>query len=213
MMATEYGNELSQQQFHDFYHKLAERPILRDIFNEYATNTGDYLDLDHFKVFLIEKQMMNVTDLNVVDIINQYETDQKMKELRRLSYNGFRRYIQSPHSDALSEGARGDRMYQDMKLPLQNYWIASSHNTYLQGDQLKSKSSVDAYKRVLISGCKCVELDCWDGDDGEPSIYHGHTLTAPIAFVDVVKALKEYGFKASECPVIISIGKCMEFVV
>lgn len=205
MMATEYGNELSQQQFHDFYHKLAERPILRDIFNEYATNTGDYLDLDHFKVFLIEKQMMNVTDPNVVDIINQYEPDQKMKELRRLSYNGFRRYIQSPHSDALSEGARGDRMYQDMKLPLQNYWIASSHNTYLQGDQLKSKSSVDAYKRVLMSGCKCVELDCWDGDDGEPSIYHGHTLTAPIAFVDVVKALKEYGFKASECPVIISI--------
>ena len=78
-MATEYGNELSQQQFHDFYHKLAERPILRDIFNEYATNTGDYLDLDHFKVFLIEKQMMNVTDPNVVDIINQYEPDQKMK--------------------------------------------------------------------------------------------------------------------------------------
>ena len=69
------------------------------------------------------------------------------QEQHTLSYNGFRRYIQSPHSDVLSELARGDSKYQDMNLPLQNYWIASSHNTYLQGDQLQSKSSVDAYKR------------------------------------------------------------------
>ena len=58
-----------------------------------------------------------------------------------------------------------------------------------------------------MSGCKCVELDCWDGSDGEPTIYHGHTLTAAIKFEDVINALKEYGFKASDCPVIISIGK------
>ena len=78
-MATEYGNQLSQQEFHDFYQKLAERPILRDIFNEYATSDGECFTLDEFKTFLREKQFMNVIDANVVDIINQYEPDQRKK--------------------------------------------------------------------------------------------------------------------------------------
>jgi hypothetical protein len=32
-----------------------------------------------------------------------------------------------------------------------------------------------------------VELDCWDGDDGQPIIYHGHTLTTKISFREVVQ--------------------------
>ena len=79
MMATEYGNELSQDQFHAFYHKLAERPILREIFNEFAVGNGESLTLEQFKAFLVQKQTMNVADPNVVDIINRYEPDQKKK--------------------------------------------------------------------------------------------------------------------------------------
>lgn len=40
-----------------------------------------------------------------------------------------------------------------------------------------------------------MEVDCWDGSDGEPIVYHGHTLTSKILFKDVVATLKDYAFK------------------
>jgi phosphatidylinositol phospholipase C gamma-1 len=47
--------------------------------------------------------------------------------------------------------------------------------------------------------------DCWDGQDGYPFIYHGHTMTSKIKFRDVVKCIKEHAFVTSEYPVILSI--------
>ena len=67
---------------------------------------------------------------------------------------------------------REEAVWQDMSQPLQNYLCNSSHNTYLEGNQLTSRSSGAMYRRVLEQGCRCVEIDCWDGDYGAPTVMH-----------------------------------------
>lgn len=48
-----------------------------------------------------------------------------------------------------------------MTHPLTDYYIKSSHNTYLSSNQIIGNSSVEAYIHALSHGYRCIELDCW----------------------------------------------------
>ncbi|KTF92287.1 hypothetical protein cypCar_00046658 [Cyprinus carpio] len=72
--------------------------------------------------------------------------------------------------------------------------------------QLAGSSSVEMYRQTLLSGCRCVELDCWKGRtaEEEPVITHGFTMTSEISFKEVIEAIAECAFKTSPFPVILS---------
>ena len=70
-----------------------------------------------------------------------------------------------------------DPAQKDWSHPFNEYFISSSHNTYLVGHQLYGESTTEGYQNVLQRGGRCIEIDVWDGADDEPEVFHGYTLT------------------------------------
>lgn len=63
------------------------------------------------------------------------------------------------------------------------------------------------YRQVLLSGCRCIELDVVDSERGsdEPEIKHKNTPVRAVPFEQVIRAIKECAFKLTPYPLILSI--------
>ncbi|KAL1506208.1 hypothetical protein ABEB36_005610 [Hypothenemus hampei] len=168
------------------------------------TNNSQVITLSTFAKFLETRQMETRTEEEVKGLINRHEPDVTLRAQHCLSFEGFARYLMDKDNFAFVPECEVPNE-EEMRRPLSTYYIASSHNTYLTGHQLKGESSTELYSQVLLSGCRCVELDCWDGEDGYPMIYHGHTFTTKIPFTLVVETINKNAFVTSPYPVILSI--------
>ncbi|XP_054556974.1 1-phosphatidylinositol 4,5-bisphosphate phosphodiesterase eta-1 isoform X2 [Talpa occidentalis] len=194
---------LTFEEFCVFYKMMSLRRDLYLLLLSYS-DKKDHLTVEELAQFLkVEQKMNNVTTDYCLDIIRKFEVSEENKAKNVLGIEGFTNFMRSPACDIFNP--LHHEVYQDMDQPLCNYYIASSHNTYLTGDQLLSQSKVDMYARVLQEGCRCVEVDCWDGPDGEPVVHHGYTLTSKILFRDVVETINKHAFVKNEYPVILSI--------
>uniref|UniRef100_A0A8C3I090 Phosphoinositide phospholipase C n=1 Tax=Chrysemys picta bellii TaxID=8478 RepID=A0A8C3I090_CHRPI len=194
---------LTFEEFSVFYKMMSLRRDLYLLLLSYS-DKKDHLTVEEFAQFLkMEQKMNNVTTEYCLDIIRKFEVSEENKEQNVLGIEGFTSFMRSSACDIFNP--LHSEVHQDMDQPLCNYYIASSHNTYLTGDQLLSQSKVEMYARVLQDGCRCVEVDCWDGPDGEPVVHHGYTFTSKILFRDVVEAINKNAFVKNEFPVILSI--------
>uniref|UniRef100_A0A8C1NER1 1-phosphatidylinositol 4,5-bisphosphate phosphodiesterase n=1 Tax=Cyprinus carpio TaxID=7962 RepID=A0A8C1NER1_CYPCA len=199
--------------FYSLTQKICPRTDIEALFKTLRGDKSDYLSVDQLVHFLNENQRdprLNEILFPFFDskcafqIIQRYEPDDRLKRKGLMSCDGFCRYLMSDENAPVFL----DRLevYQEMDHPLSHYFINSSHNTYLTGRQFGGKSSVEMYRQVLLTGCRCVELDCWDGkgEDQEPIITHGKAMCTDVLFKDVIQGIKEMAFLTSEYPVILS---------
>ncbi|XP_053412125.1 1-phosphatidylinositol 4,5-bisphosphate phosphodiesterase zeta-1 [Nycticebus coucang] len=137
------------------------------------------------------------------EIIQKFEPIEEVRKARQMSLEGFTRYMDS--SECVLFKPECKKVYQDMTHPLNDYFISTSHNTYLVSDQLVGPSDLWGYVSALVKGCRCLEIDCWDGAQNEPIVYHGYTLTSKLLFKTVIQAIHKYAFMTSDYPVVLSL--------
>uniref|UniRef100_A0A674PA74 Phosphoinositide phospholipase C n=1 Tax=Takifugu rubripes TaxID=31033 RepID=A0A674PA74_TAKRU len=192
---------LDHEEIEVFCRELLRRPELDAVFIQYSAN-GCVLSTLDLRDFLLDQEE-DASLIHAQSLILTYELNVWAQKNQFMTPNGFTMYMLSKENCIFN--AEHARVYQDMTHPLADYFVSSSHNTYLTKNQLTGDSSTEPYIRALNRGCRCVELDCWDGDKGEPVIYHGHTLTSKVPFVEVVQTIDEYAFKTSPYPLILSL--------
>ncbi|WKY09935.1 hypothetical protein Q1695_002358 [Nippostrongylus brasiliensis] len=204
---------LTFEKFLRLYHKICPRSEVQELFVK-LSGQKEYLTRDRLTNFLNEEQRdprLNEILFPFFDntrtqvLISKYEQDNNYIDNGKMSGDAFLRFLMSDENSPVFL----DRidMYQDMDQPLCHYYINSSHNTYLTGRQYGGKSSSEIYRQVLLSGCRCIELDCWDGtgeNKGEPIITHGKAMCTDVFFKDVLYQIRDTAFERSDFPVILS---------
>uniref|UniRef100_A0A8C9UY07 Phosphoinositide phospholipase C n=1 Tax=Scleropages formosus TaxID=113540 RepID=A0A8C9UY07_SCLFO len=198
---------LTYEEFSVFYKMMSLRRDLYLLLMAYS-DRKDHLTAEDLGNFLrTEQKMTSVTTEYCLDIVEKFEVSEENKQKGVLGIEGFTSFMRSPTCDVFNP--LHHQVNQDMDQPLCNYYIASSHNTYLTGDQLLSNSKTDMYAWVLQNGCRCVEGGwSWTAGtvpDGEPMVQHGYTLTSKITFKAVVETINKYAFINNEYPVVLSI--------
>lgn len=189
---TNHNGLLNFAEFQDFVRYLRFRPEVQIIHDEMKDADSGMVGFESFYRFLnnVQGEVMS----------------------RTYAYKIFRKFCTSPLDDSMDMNGLLEFLTkqpflkffeEDYSRPLNEYFISSSHNTYLMGKQLVDEVSVEAYTRALQQGCRCIEIDIWQGDHG-PVVCHG-LFTQSIPLEDVIKTIRKYAFITSPYPLIVSL--------
>ncbi|KAK7056256.1 hypothetical protein VNI00_002808 [Paramarasmius palmivorus] len=193
---------LDYADYQRFVKLIKRRPEVEAIYMNQKESRGGKFDLANFTQFMRESQKSNLNDEEIKAMFVKYTQSQNTPETEvEMSLDNFSAFLRSEDNCVFPE------LYQpinnDMTRPISEYYVSSSHNTYLIGHQLVGVSTIEGYIRALLHSCRTVEMDIYDGDD-EPMVYHGKTFTSKVSVREVCQAIAKYAFTASPYPIMIS---------
>ncbi|KAI0380829.1 PLC-like phosphodiesterase [Hypomontagnella monticulosa] len=212
---TTNSGRLNFIEFQIFVREMKRREDIRLLYVKLAANTERGITLPEFMQFLRDEQgedvdsNLNFWESRFVRYANRgsrSRTDTASfqrpdKDSITMSEQALAAYLTSKDNFPLA------RVSSDYTLdrPFNEYFISSSHNTYLVGRQIADIASIEGYISTLVRGCRSVEIDCWDGSDNQPVVKHGYAMTNAISFREVINTINKYAFVASRFPLWVSL--------
>ena len=210
---TRRTGQLDYVQFRYFVDSFKQRKDIQNLYRNVKLGTDLDMDLETFLSFLKKDQMVDVDKDRTYweGVFDKFaETrpnkaalpdDDANETHKTMNMQSFQSFLTSGFNPSVNT-TKGE---VSLTRPLNEYFVSSSHNTYLLGRQVAGTSSVEGYVAALIKGCRCVEIDCWDGPDGRPTVTHGRTMTSKVSFEDCVSTIGRYAFHNSPYPLIVSL--------
>jgi len=215
----DHNGALDFSEFVQLYEMLLAIPEVQSLFGQLVIecNKGEssldnlYLDEHGLKQFLRSMENKKEGDDDEVSshfaraVMHSFHSYSMSTPLGCMDVAAFTEFLTSPVANGIVDPSVLARP-QDMTRPIAEYFIASSHNTYLEGHQLRGVSSAAAYDAAFAKTCRCVEIDLWDGPNGEPTVYHGHTLVSKATAREVIEVIAKKAFTLeNNTPVILSL--------
>ena len=204
---------LGYAEYQDFVNTFKGRRDIQNLFRNLNMGTDLDIEQDGFFTFLKNDQQIDVEKdrpywENIFDRFAKPSQNRvvptdadPVSGQKTLNLQGFQNFLTSGFNSPLAQ-SKGE---VSLDRPLNEYFVSSSHNTYLLGRQVAGASSVEGYINALIRGCRCIEIDCWDGEGGRPMVTHGRTMTTKVPFEDCVSTIAKYAFHSTPYPLIVSL--------
>lgn len=217
--ADTVGNaRLDFAEFKDFLRRVKERKDVKELFKRVTADHKSGMTLEEFFLFVRDSQgedvdtdprsWMSIFEKFIRKSRSRSRSQTELSEpstdaqgYARMSLEAFSLFLASSSNAVYSSQFPQSRFDR----PLNEYFISTSHNTYLLGRQVAGASSTEAYITALQQGCRCVEIDCWDGADGRPIVSHGRTMTSSVMFADCIEVINRYAFLSTDFPLILSL--------
>ncbi|KAI1491195.1 hypothetical protein F5X96DRAFT_487090 [Biscogniauxia mediterranea] len=209
---TTRTGRLNFAEFQVFVREMKRREDIRNIYRDLASDPDKGISFQEFMRFLREVQCEDVDsnasfwETRFLRYVHRNKPrDVTFQRLDRdsllMTEEAFAAYLHSKDNDPLIR----EPFEYSLDRPFNEYFISSSHNTYLVGRQVADVSSVEGYIMTLVRACRSVEIDCWDGSDGQPTVKHGYAMTNSISFREVINAINKWAFAASHFPLFVSL--------
>lgn len=193
---------------------FVKKPELRDLFQEYCPayqqkDLEEVMSFDQFSRFLEEKQKDSIDKRFYLEMLAQIKNPQAILGLPRTNTSQYLNFIEFTNilfSDYnLSMNPQMSKTYQDMDRPLCEYLINSMDNVYHDSHLDSCPKPLMGFYQALKYGARNLEIDLFDGRDGEPMVACDKNHAVIVSLEDFLRCISRWAFRYSDYPLLLFI--------